>query len=64
MIDRENADGMEYEINKALSSMELEVLFEYLEGRSYQEIADIIGKDIKAVDNAIQRIKKKLEYLL
>ena len=64
LIDRENADGMEYEINKALSSMELEVLFEYLEGRSYQEIADIIGRDIKAVDNAIQRIKKKLEYLL
>lgn len=64
LIDRENIDGMEYKINKTLSSMELEVLLEYLDGRSYQEIADIIGKDIKAVDNAIQRIKKKLEYLI
>ena len=64
LIDRENKDGMEYKINKTLSEMELEVLFEYLEGRSYQEIADILNKDVKAVDNAIQRIKKKLKYLL
>lgn len=64
LIDRENKDGMEYKINKTLSQMELEVLFEYLEGRSYQEIADILHKDVKAVDNAIQRIKKKLKYLL
>lgn len=64
LIDRENMDGMEYEINKTLSEMELAVLFEYLEGRSYQEIAEILGKDAKAVDNAIQRIKKKLKYLL
>ena len=63
-IDREDADGMEYEINKALSSMELKVLLEYLDGRSYQEIADILGKDAKSVDNAIQRIKKKLKYLV
>lgn len=64
LIDRENVDGMEYEINKTLSSTELEVLLEYLEGRSYQEIADITGRDVKSVDNAIQRIKKKLEHLL
>lgn len=64
LINRENINGMEYEINKALSEMELEVLFEYLEGRSYQEIADILGKDYKSVDNAIQRIKKKLQYLI
>ena len=64
LIDRESVDGMEYEINKTLSSMELEVLLQYLGGCSYQEIADKIGKDVKAVDNAIQRIKKKLQYLL
>jgi RNA polymerase sporulation-specific sigma factor len=64
LIDRENKDGMEYKINKTLSKMELEVLFEYLEGSSYQEIADTLNKDIKAVDNAVQRIKKKLKYLL
>ena len=55
---------MEYKINKILSPLELSVLFEYLEGHSYQEIAENLDKDIKAVDNAIQRIKKKLRYLI
>lgn len=64
LIDRENMDGMEYKINKSLSEMELGVLFQYLEGRSYQEIAEVLGRDVKSVDNAIQRIKKKLQYLL
>ncbi|MDY3030567.1 MAG: RNA polymerase sporulation sigma factor SigH [Clostridia bacterium] len=64
LIDRENKDGMEYKINKILSPLELSVLFEYLEGHSYQEIAENLDKDIKAVDNAIQRIKKKLRYLI
>lgn len=59
-IDRENADGMEYKINKALSKLETEVLMLYLEGMSYGEIAKKLGKDTKAVDNAVQRIKKKL----
>ena len=64
VIDRENADGIEYTINKALSKLELQVLLEYLSGGSYNEIAQNLGRDVKAVDNAIQRIKKKLEILL
>ena len=64
MIDRENMDGMEYKINKVLSKLETEVLVYYLEGLSYQEIAEKLGKDTKAVDNAVQRIKKKLESTL
>lgn len=64
LIDRENMDGMEYKINKVLSKLETEVLVYYLEGLSYQEIAEKLGKDTKAVDNAIQRIKKKLESTL
>lgn len=64
LIDRENVDGMEYKINKALSKLELEVLVCYLEGMSYNEIAKKVGKDTKAVDNAVQRIKKKLESAL
>ncbi len=63
-IDRENVDGMEYKINKALSKLETEVLVLYLEGMSYNEIAQKLGKDTKAVDNAVQRIKKKLENAL
>lgn len=64
LIDRENVNGMEYKINKVLSKLELEVLVCYLENMSYQEIANKLGKDIKAVDNAVQRIKKKLESTL
>lgn len=64
VIDRESADGIEYTINKALSKLELQVLLEYLSGGSYNEIAQTLGRDVKAVDNAIQRIKKKLEILL
>ena len=62
--ERENMDGMEYKINKVLSKLETEVLVYYLEGLSYQEIAEKLGKDTKAVDNAVQRIKKKLESTL
>lgn len=64
LIDRENVDGIEYKINKALSKLELEVLIYYLRDMSYQEIAEVLGKDVKAVDNAIQRIRKKLEGIL
>lgn len=64
LIDRENVDGIEYKINKALSKLELEVLIYYLRDMSYQEIAGLLGKDVKAVDNAVQRIRKKLEGIL
>ncbi len=64
LIDRENVDGMEYKISKALSAFEMEVLLYYTEGISYQEIADRLGKDAKSVDNAVQRIKKKLKNAL
>ena len=44
---------------KYSASLKQEVLVYYLEGLSYQEIAEKLGKDTKAVDNAVQRIKKK-----
>ena len=44
LIDRENMDGMEYKINKVLSKLETEVLVYYLEGLSYQEIAEKLGE--------------------
>ncbi len=64
LIDRENVDGMEYKINKVLSKLETQVLVCHLEGMSYSETAKRLGKDTKAVDNAVQRIKKKLENTL
>ena len=64
LIDRENLTTIAYRINQILSKLELKVLAYYLDGYSYQDIADKIGKDIKAVDNAIQRIRKKFEKIL
>jgi RNA polymerase sporulation-specific sigma factor len=45
----------------ALSPFESEVLSLYSNGRSYQEIADSLGRHTKAVDNALQRVKRKME---
>ncbi len=48
-------------LKKNLSRMENEVLARYLNGESYREIAEALGKEPKAIDNAIQRIRRKLE---
>lgn len=47
-----------------LSDLEAEVLQRYLEGESYAEIADGLDRHVKSIDNAIQRIKRKLETYL
>ena len=45
----------------ALSPFESQVLRLYTNGRSYQDIADSLGRHTKAVDNALQRVKRKME---
>ena len=40
------------------------VLAAYLDGKSYQEIADNLGRHVKSIDNALQRVKRKLERYL
>lgn len=64
VIDRESVSGLEGKINNALSPLEMKVLLSYLNGRTYKETATLLNKDVKAVDNAMQRIKKKLESVL
>lgn len=64
IIDKEDLSGIENKINNTLSKLELNVLIYYLDGYSYQQIAEKIDKDVKAVDNAIQRIKKKIESII
>uniref|UniRef100_UPI00403F4F62 RNA polymerase sporulation sigma factor SigH n=1 Tax=Sporosarcina sp. FSL W8-0480 TaxID=2954701 RepID=UPI00403F4F62 len=61
MIHKEDFIQMEGEINKVLSELEKQVLSLYLEGQSYQEISDELNRQVKSVDNALQRIKRKLE---
>ncbi|WP_342513701.1 RNA polymerase sporulation sigma factor SigH [Sporosarcina sp. FSL K6-1522] len=61
MIHKEDFIQMEDEMNKVLSGLEKQVLALYLEGQSYQEISDELNRQVKSVDNALQRIKRKLE---
>ncbi|MGM9936556.1 MAG: RNA polymerase sporulation sigma factor SigH [Candidatus Ornithomonoglobus sp.] len=61
LIERENISGLEGIINNVLSPLEMQVLLCHLNGKTYKETAEELGKDVKAVDNAMQRIKKKLE---
>lgn len=61
VIDKEAYKDMENRMKKTLSKFEEEVFFRYLSGQSYSDIAISLSKDAKSVDNAIQRVKKKLE---
>lgn len=60
VIAREAWQEAAARLERELSSFEREVLGQYLEGFSYQEIARATGKPPKAVDNAVQRIRRKL----
>ena len=64
MISKEQMDYIEEKISKVLSGLELEVLTSYLDGKSYQEIASDLERHSKSIDNALQRVKRKLEKCL
>lgn len=64
VISREEVVKIENEIEDALSELELEVLNSYLQGKSYQEIACDLDRHSKSIDNALQRVKRKLEKCL
>ncbi len=61
LIGQENKTFLENQMVKTLSKFESHVLTLYLQGRSYFEIAYILQKSEKSIDNALQRVKKKLE---
>ncbi len=63
IISKEQVKGMEVVFTKVLSKMEKRVLNLYIEGKSHQEISKEINKDMKSVDNALQRVKNKLENI-
>lgn len=64
VISREEFDNIEAKMSEILSSLEWKVLMFYLEGKSYQEIANDLGRHVKSIDNALQRVKHKLERYL
>jgi RNA polymerase sporulation-specific sigma factor len=61
IINREEFAGIEIKMGEILSNLEWEVLSRYLQGRSYQEIAVELNRHVKSIDNALQRVKRKLE---
>ena len=61
MIHREEFLDIEDKMEKLLSDLEWKVLIAYLDGKSYQEIAVELHRHVKSIDNALQRVKRKLE---
>lgn len=61
VISAEEIDNIRSSMTRLLSVLETEVLHLYMDGKSYQEIADMLGRHVKSIDNALQRIKRKLE---
>jgi len=64
IISREELNHIESKIGEILSDLEWEVLMSYLQGKSYQEIAVDLDRHVKSIDNALQRVKRKLERYL
>lgn len=64
VIDTEEKKNIEHKIAVVLSSLERKVLYLYLKGKSYTEIAEKVDKDEKSIDNALQRVKKKVEKII
>lgn len=60
VLARESREELYAALSDCLSTLEKRVLHDYLKGLSYHEIAANIGKDQKSVDNAVQRIRRKL----
>ena len=64
VISREEFLDIESKMSEFLSDLEWSVLMLYLEGKSYQEIAEQLSRHVKSIDNALQRVKRKLERYL
>ena len=64
IINREELSGIETKMGEVLSDLEWKVLSLYLEGKSYQEVAHELRRHVKSIDNALQRVKRKLEKFL
>lgn len=64
VIDKENTSMIEYELVRRLSNLEKQVLSLYMQDLKYVQIAEYLGTEPKTVDNALTRIKTKLNQVL
>ena len=63
-ISQEEMRNIQKQLDELLSDLEKEVLSAFLDGKSYQEIAEHLHRHVKSIDNALQRVKRKLlKYL-
>jgi len=62
-LNGEKLNHLKVKIKRILSDLERDVLESYLDAKSYQEIAADLGRHVKSIDNALQRIKRKLELI-
>jgi len=62
VISQEQIQAMRRSMSESLSGLEVDVLRLYVEGKSYQEISCQLGRHVKSIDNALQRIKRKLDH--
>ena len=63
-MDQEEFADIEKNVSAMLSSLEWQVLCKYLESKSYQDISAELKRSTKSIDNALQRVKRKLEKYL
>ena len=64
VIHEENLSALEEAIREGLTRLETQVLTHYLNGLSYAEIAEEVQRSTKSVDNAVQRIRRKIAQYL
>lgn len=64
IISQEDMNRINTRIGEVLSPLEQDVLQSYLDGKSYQQIAAELHRHVKSIDNALQRVKRKLEKFL
>ncbi len=64
IINQEEFNLIEVKMEELLSDLERKVLALYLDGQTYQEISEELNRHVKSIDNALQRVKRKLEKYL
>ncbi|MCI1820928.1 MAG: RNA polymerase sporulation sigma factor SigH [Megasphaera sp.] len=64
VISKEEFADIELKMNEILSDLEWQVLNAYLDGKSYNEMSRDLHRHVKSIDNALQRVKRKLERYL
>ncbi len=64
IVSKEGMDEARRCMSDLLTGLEVDVLRLYVEGNSYQDISERLGRHVKSIDNSLQRIKRKVNQRL